>query len=456
MKWSVGAVVALGTWASTLTAAVATAPTAAEVYEAFRRIAAAPLWPGFEPGKTPVAIFDGKATWLFGHPQPPGEFADPRAGAGAGARAGAAGRLFPGQHAAVRANSSAEIGGVTVATVLLAIDERRSADEMASVAIHETFHVYHNREHPGWTADEGALMTYPTGDPILLMMRRCESEALRRALLAGGPETSGWIAEAMSWRGKRFDRLGEAERAVERGMELREGLAQYVERKSLDRLNDTSLPPDEFPPEALRKRCYDVGQALAVLLDRLQPGWQEAFHASPSPVLDMVLQDAVARSGTGPRALPPDVVLEITRRAARDAAAHLTMLALERDEFLARPGWTLRVIVEPGAEPLWPQAFDPMNLTRLGDGALLHTRWLRLGNRSGSLEVLNRSALTLPAGAHPLFNGVGEVVVTGLHAEPSKNGDKEAHFDAEGISLRLDRATIERDGNRLTIRLMPP
>ncbi len=425
------------------------APSAAGgVYEAFLRIAAAPLWPGFEPGKTPVAIYDGRATWLFGHPQPPQEFAAPGIGA--------QGRVSPGQHAAVRANSSAEIGGVTVATVLLAIDERRSADEMASVAVHEAFHVYHNREHPGWTADEGALMTYPTGDPILLMMRRCESEALRRALLAGGPEASGWIAEAMSWRSKRFDRLGEAERAVERGLERREGLAQYVERKSLGRLADTSLPQDEFPPEALRKRCYDVGQALAVLLDRLQPGWQEGFNTLPTPVLDLMLQETVSRAGTAPRSLPPEVVLEITRRADRDAAAHVTALTLKRDEFLAQPGWTLRVVVDPGAEPLWPQAFDPMNLSVLGDGALLHTRWLRLGNRSGSLEVLNRSALTLPAGDHPLFNGVGEVVISGLPERPLIIGEKEATFDAEGISLRFNRTMIERDGSRLTVGLQPP
>ena len=39
-------------------------------------------------------------------------------------------------------------------------------------------------------------------------MRRCESEALRRALATGsGTEAMGWIQEAMSWRAKRFDRL---------------------------------------------------------------------------------------------------------------------------------------------------------------------------------------------------------------------------------------------------------
>jgi hypothetical protein len=272
---------------------------------------------------------------------------------------------MPGRHGAVRANSSAEIGGVTTATVLVAPGEGRSAKEMASIAVHEAFHLYHGQAHPDWTADEGALMTYPADDAQVLTMRRCESEALRRALAApaGGDEAVGWAAEALAWRAQRYERLGGPERAVERGIELREGLAQYVERKALGRLDGTTLPEEEYAPDAVRRRAYDVGQAIAVLLDRLHPGWADEINAAPSPALDVALQDALAPRAIPPRALPPDVVLAATRRAAADAAGHAAALARQRDEFLGRPGWTLRVVVEPGEEPLWPQAFDPMNLT---------------------------------------------------------------------------------------------
>lgn len=32
------------------------------------------LWPGFDPTGIPLAFYDGKNTFLFGHPAPPGEF----------------------------------------------------------------------------------------------------------------------------------------------------------------------------------------------------------------------------------------------------------------------------------------------------------------------------------------------------------------------------------------------
>jgi hypothetical protein len=364
---------------------------------------------------------------------------------------------MPGRHGAVRANSSAEIGGVTTATVLVAPGEGRSAKEMASIAVHEAFHLYHGQAHPDWTADEGALMTYPADDAQVLTMRRCESEALRRALAApaGGDEAVGWAAEALAWRAQRYERLGGPERAVERGIELREGLAQYVERKALGRLDGTTLPEEEYAPDAVRRRAYDVGQAIAVLLDRLHPGWADEINAAPSPALDVALQDALAPRAIPPRALPPDVVLAATRRAAADAAGHAAALARQRDEFLGRPGWTLRVVVEPGEEPLWPQAFDPMNLTALGGGAVLHSRWLRLGNAAGSIEILDRAALTRAAGSHPLFNGVRELTITGLPGAAPEIGANNASFDAEGILLRFNRCTIDRDPGAVTVRLGP-
>src|SRR5687768_10204511 len=37
--------------------------------------ARAPLWPGFEPLRVPLAIFDGERTYLFRHPSPPSGYA---------------------------------------------------------------------------------------------------------------------------------------------------------------------------------------------------------------------------------------------------------------------------------------------------------------------------------------------------------------------------------------------
>lgn len=49
---------------------------------------------------------------------------------------------------------------------------------------------------------------------------------------------------------------------------------------------------------------------------------------------------------------------------------------------------------------------------------VLHSRYIKLGNSMGAIEVFGRNSLTEAAGAHPLFNGVRSLLVTGLAAEP--------------------------------------
>jgi hypothetical protein len=47
---------------------------AVAVHAAYFELGGAPLWPGFAPRQTPLAIHDGERTWLFGHPSPPASF----------------------------------------------------------------------------------------------------------------------------------------------------------------------------------------------------------------------------------------------------------------------------------------------------------------------------------------------------------------------------------------------
>jgi hypothetical protein len=73
---------------------------------------------------------------------------------------------------------------------------------------------------------------------------------------------------------------------------------------------------------------------------------------------------------------------------------------------------------------------------------VLHTRHVKLSGEAGSLEVLDRHALTEAAGAHPLhplFNGVRRVVLTGFASEPRVE-------DVRGVS------TIVADGVKATLR----
>ena len=257
--------------------------TALQVDSALRTIAARPLWPRFEPTGAPLAIYDGTRTWLFRHPQPPAGYAVVSGRNDAVVR--------DGRDPAVTANSSAPIGGVATATVLL----REDATDAASVvglAVHELFHVFQRARHPAWQANEVDLFTYPVDDTLALALRREESHALRRARLASASDSARcWTRAFIEVRRRRFTAIGAAAASYERGTELNEGLARFVEQRAGGHMSTPLLDP---PPAQVRQRAYEVGAAMGTLLERLRPSWRDALETSsvPAPPLDSLLAEA--------------------------------------------------------------------------------------------------------------------------------------------------------------------
>ena len=406
-----------------------------------------PLWPGFDPLAVPLAVYDGERTFLFRHPVPPQGFMQVSG-------AGFATYAFKGRHEAVTANTNAEVGGVPTATILIdGPQPRRALPDLAAVAIHEAFHVYERAHHPGWVGNEADLFTYPTDSAELLALRRLETDALRQALAAD--EASGakcWARQALALRRERYARMDPAFAAYERGTELNEGLATYVEMRAAGR-RSVDLPPSEFGPAEVRRRAYATGAAVALLLDRFMPGWTTTLDADDRQTLDAALAAAV---GPGNACMFGDAAVAGAEQQAR---ADVAALAAGREqrlvEFEGKPGW--RVVVEvAGGEPLWPQGFDPLNVERLAAQRVLHTRFLRLGNGAGRLEVLNAVALTEAVGSHPLFQGVRRVVLTGLVEPQVSEAEGKVNVRAPGLTLEFNGATVTRSDQRVTVRLGSP
>ena len=408
------------------------------------RLAALDLWPGFDAGSIPVALFDGERTWLYGHPAPPAEYQP----------VGSGGLLSrPGRDTLVWANSSVMMSGVRTATVMPAA-AGASLAERASVVVHERFHVYQIARHPHWEANEVDLFTYPVSDGALLSLRRQESAAFRRALAAADrAQTACWSRAALAARRQRFARLPATAANYERRSEWREGLANYVQARSLGFPGDL-LTAAEFRPEEVRQRTYATGVVLGRLLDRLDPSWRETLERRDSITLDSALALATAVD-TGPACtLPAPESAELDRVARADADALLARLAANREAFLTRPGLT--VVITAGAEPLWPQGFDPLNVQVVTPREVLHTRFVRLGNRAGSIEVIGDTALSVAAGEHPLFHGVRSVTLTGLPAgtAPVMRGDT-LTLAHRSIRASFRGASFERSGQVLHVRLTP-
>lgn len=351
------------------------------------------LWPGFDPCSVPLATFDGTRTTLERHPSPPPEFTK------SGER-----WTYEGRHPAVTANSSTPIGGVLTATVL-------PGAGTATIA-HEMFHVFQRTKHPDWIANEGDLFAYPVERDHDLV--RLELEALSRALRDGSAESARL---ALAVRRARFAALDEAAIAYERKSELNEGLATYVGHRAAGTPDDAIVPERRFAPEEVRDRLYVTGAAYARLLDRHHPEWRETLERAMVP-LDEILANAIADS-----------------EAARLVDGYRARLDAQRSAFLAAPGWAIRILPK---SPLFPAGFDPLNVRLVAKGEVLHTRFVKLAGEAGTLDAMNRAVLTTAAGEHPIFQGVKEIVITGLADEPriARDGDVTV-IDADGVQARI-------------------
>jgi hypothetical protein len=404
------------------------------------------LWPGYDPLSVPLAVFDGKNTFLFRHPSPPGKFA---------CKEGV--WIFEGRHPAVMGNSSAMIGGVGTATVMLeSLSPESPPEKQAALVAHEGFHVFQGTTGRKWGANEADLFTYPVDEARLLALRRLETEALRRAFEAGEKEAiQAWALCALRLRDKRFALLDSASQAYERGMETMEGTANYIQCLVEGRVRP-SLPEGGFDAENVRNRAYETGIAWAFLLDRFSPAWHGTFGSNDTLFLDALLAEALNDDlqPDKPGIFPESEIAAIEEVAQQDVKKVIDRRTTRRVEFESVPGW--RIIVEADkSSPLWPQGFDPLNLY-LVEGGVLHSRYIRVGNGSGNVEVIGMASLTEEVGPHPLFNGIRGILVTGFESEPTVvvEGDQ-VDVNSEGFKANFTGASVERVDQKIVIHLSP-
>lgn len=411
---------------------------------AYDEAASEAAWPGFDPRAIPIALTDDGHTYLVRHPAPPAEFDRMR-----GVEGGAVAEIVL---ADARANTDIELAGVRTAVILFP-EEGTDPAETAALAMHEAFHAWQTVERPTWTANEADLFTYPVRSASLLELRRLEGGALRRAVAA--PDSVRelcWAREFLRLRGRRFARLDDASAAYERGTELREGLARYVEGRAAGR-SDPGLPADGFPPESVRDRAYASGHALAVLLDRLAPRWKDSLTAGEEGAsLDGLLARAIGGMSVRSCRASPDEAARARALARSDSADLVRRDARARAAFEDAAGW--RVEIEAaGGSPLAPERFDPLNVRVLDARHVLHTRWLRVGGAGASAEIVDRTAMTRGLDGHPLFAGVDRLWITGLREpEVVVSGDT-MRITADGLDVTAVGASLEREGQRVRIRL---
>ncbi len=367
-----------------------------------------------------------------------------------------------GRDSMVTANSSASVGGVVSATLM--IDQSSlpfDPTAWAAVALHEAFHVFQRERHPSWVGNEGDLLRYPFENAKALALRRLESAALRRASIATSrSDALCWTREFVHTRRARYAALDSASRTYERRSELNEGLATYVQALAgAKRIN--SIPASEFAAEAVRERVYATGAALALLLDLFAPEWKAELETDDRQQLDDLLDRATrrlpaSRTRRNVCGFSGSEKAQADSRAQRDSAELLSRRESSRSAFEAIRGWRVSVLATASA-PLWPQGFDPSNLA-IVRGGLIHARFVKLGNNAGSLEAMRSASapvqiLTEAAGAHPLFNGVRRAEIVGLGPATVESVADTVSIIADGLRLRFAPASVLREGQHVHVTL---
>lgn len=400
------------------------------------------IWPGFDPGTVPVALYDGESTWLFRHPHPPEEFHE------AGSLYGHALFAMTGRHSAVAANASAIIGDVRTATLLF--EPTDSDERLRQILLHESFHVYQRHAHPHWSANEADLFLYPLESEIVLAEARLEILALAHAAASRdngvgdrGPgdhhySRGAWARAAVDARARRYAVLDSTAIEYERKTEWNEGTATYVEHTGGAWERFHTLLDRRHAPEDVRQRAYVSGALLCRTLDFLQPGWRDGLEKYDTTPLDVLLAGAIP-PGTTAAPLPVDSVFALSR-------TEIALLAVRNRERLremnGRAGYQIRI--QSLEEPLFPERFDPLNMVVLEPGAVLHSRFVRLGNGRGHIEIFDWESITIASGdSHPLFAGVGELRVTGLTKPPlirQENG--RIHIESPPVRLTFEGASF--------------
>jgi len=415
------------------------------------------LWPGFDPAGMPIALFDGDKTILLRHPNPPPEFSP---------LPDRPGVLFvKGRHPAVVSNSVVEMGGVLTGTVLATPNESIHGTLLA--CIEEVFHAFWRPRHPSFRPDEIARYGYPIDDLENLIQLIAEDEALARAIeAAGDAEAAGWAATAFRIRAERTASLPDDVRAYETALETMEGTANYVSRLSLG--ETPGLTAERLrqarPADGIRWRFYDTGAAVCLLLDRVVPGWKARTEREPALAIGELLGAELARRQVAPAEFATSET-EGFRGKAEERIADLSRSRRElRADVLARPGTRVLIELAAGSEPFRIERFDPMSLSILDQGEVVHANYLTLRVGGGSVEVTNpdfvrRSfvgtvCLTVSGGRHPITGGIRRLTVVGMRTAPRlTRADGVVKIDSPELRASLPGADVQVDGQTIRITL---
>ena len=405
------------------------------------------LWPKFNVSEIPVLVYDGLNTHLFYSREPLDGFDR--------IEKNPAVWIYKGQHPQVRGNSIIRIGGVWMATSVLSASSRRTGEkynlkDMAGIIVHEQFHIFQRTHHPQWRQNDGLLLRYPEETAEALLLRRMEKEAFKRAVVSEErKEIAGWAKLALQFREERLGRAEPLFALYEKELQLTEGLSDYIERRArgLDPLNASNIT-NGIAPAGVRDLGYVEGRWIAMIMDKLNPGWKSQLEQDDSLYLEDILK-AVLDESPVPKRVFKDPEIE-TMKAAADAdfSEWQTRKKSEIEKYFDHPGF--RIEIRCPDNPFVIRLFEPLEMEILDDGGVYHRLVFMAGNARGNLRIMNHPCLTW-------FNDsfrVTRLMINGLKQAPEIiEGEKKLIIKENSISIEINYSKLSIDKNRTIIDL---
>ncbi|MDI3298622.1 MAG: hypothetical protein QJR08_05580 [Bacillota bacterium] len=453
-----------------------------------------PLWPGWRMRNSAVGFYtaDGECV-LVGHRNPP---------------AGAHPVFLRGERVIGPVGYTVEAparvkGGAAILpyrnqrTAFLPVEwsgeGNQDLESFVFLVIHQAFHAWAGRL--GVSVNpvqlEGSA-AYPVDDAANNALGNLEGLLLADAVQGvQGMPLERWARAFALVRRERRAWMEDETVAYEQAMELREGPAGYVEWKAMERVRQGYEPSAVFREitgqagylhvaelqlkrleemrrinylgrGALRRRFTYSGLGMALVLERLEPGWPGRILPG-GPSLDDLLEEHVTfDGGDGDEALLRQVETRYDydhRLLAEHDAADLRRQRKQElvDLVLRAPG-TLLIFDVSRLRLL--SATPPTEGERIHEGLTLYTRSASFRFDGARLEVSGRPLV------HDLRAGLLEVNVSGrvrlFGDEEELPPGRPALFE-EGLLLRVDgleveaaRGTVQSSGEALYIRLLPP
>ena len=245
---------------------------------------------------------------------------------------------------------------------------------------------------------------------------------------------------------------------------MMEGTANYVARlavgeppaRTAERLRTAR------PAKDIRWRFYDTGAALCFLADRLSPGWQDRVEREPNLTVAELLGSSLRARAIEPAAFSNADTARFRTRATDTITDLSGRQQRLRSELLGRRGGRIVIDVAQGVDAFRVQRFDPINLMVLDAGEVAHNHFVSLVARQGTIELTNPGfvrytfggvvTLTVPAGRHPLSDGIRQVTIVGIEGAPKigRDGDT-VTLEASGVRLTLRGVEARVDGEAVRI-----